>query len=80
MEVRTVENISNKLTSSNHKLDLVLVQNDISEDQYRPGIYAVKCRGCGASIDIMKEKCDHCGAKINYLQSWYISKILDKTI
>ena len=75
MEVRTVEDVDGKLISNNRKLDLILVQNDISEDQYRPGIYVVKCRGCGASIDIMKEKCDHCGAKINYLQSWYISKI-----
>lgn len=74
MEIRVVEFINEMIKTSNKTLDLILVQNEIVEDEYHPGIYIAKCHGCGASIDILKDKCDYCGAKIHFLQSWYIQK------
>lgn len=75
IDVRVIELVNEAIKTSNKTLCLTLVQNEILEDEYHPGIYIAKCHGCGASIDILKNKCDYCGAKIHYLQSWYISEI-----
>ena len=32
------------------------------------GINVIKCRGCGASIDVTQNECEYCGVKTNYLQ------------
>lgn len=72
LELRVVEVKNDSIKSSTKEMSFVLVQNEIVEKE--KGIYLVKCYGCGASIDIMKNECEYCGSKINYLQSWYIKR------
>ena len=35
----------------------------------------INCHNCGASIDVMKDKCDFCDTPNNYNQEWYLDKI-----
>lgn len=73
--VRTIELENGNAISKERKYNLTLVQNEIIEDQIHKGCYIIKCRGCGASIDVMQPSCQYCGKKLHYLQSWYIDKI-----
>ncbi|MBQ7668630.1 MAG: hypothetical protein IJS47_04830 [Clostridia bacterium] len=75
LDIRVVEMVEDKVKSSIKTLSCTLVQNEIEENPYHPGIYVVKCHGCGATVDIMKNACEHCGAKVHYLQSWYITEV-----
>ena len=74
MDVRIVTINNKEISSTNKTLNLVLVRNEILKDPEHPGVTVIKCHGCGASVDIMKEKCNYCGAKVHYLQSWYIKR------
>ena len=40
--------------------------------EIKPGMNIRACAGCGASIDVTKDKCEYCGRENNYLQEWYI--------
>ena len=34
------------------------------------GINIINCHNCGASIDILKGKCNYCDAPLKYYQEW----------
>ena len=40
--------------------------------EMKNGTNFVKCNNCGASVDVVKEKCDYCGTKISPLQEWIL--------
>jgi hypothetical protein len=38
-------------------------------------IHNINCHNCGASIDVMSDKCKYCDTPNNYNQEWYLNKI-----
>ena len=38
-------------------------------------IHNIHCYNCGASIDVMSDKCKYCDTPNNYNQEWYLTKI-----
>ena len=49
-----------------------LKRSSLEVEEISGGLNMIKCYGCGASIDVTSNKCDHCGRVHNYLQEWYI--------
>ena len=70
---RVVKIESENIISSEKEIDLILIQNEITE--HEKGIYMIKCNGCGATIQLTSGECEYCKRKINYLQNWYIKEI-----
>ena len=75
LHIRILEFVSNQINSDTKNIEVTLVQNEIKEHEEKVGIYIAKCYGCGASIDVMKDRCEYCGRKIHYLQNWYIVRV-----
>lgn len=65
---------NNKIISYEEVKNIKLEKNDVKIEQLNSGINVIKCRGCGASIDVTQNKCEYCGVKTNYLQEWYLIK------
>ena len=40
--------------------------------EMKNGTNFVKCNNCGASINVVKEKCGYCGTRISPLQEWVL--------
>lgn len=72
IEIRIVtkdtKGISNKTINETYKLK----RSPLELEKLEGGLNMIKCYGCGASIDVTSNKCDHCGRVHNYLQEWYM--------
>lgn len=74
LKLRIVKIENNKIMSYEEIKNIKLEKNDVKIEQLNSGINVIKCRGCGASIDVTQNECEYCGVKTNYLQEWYLIK------
>lgn len=70
--VRVVKFVNGKLKSMyiTDTYNMKRMNENIFE--MKNGTNFVKCNNCGASVDVVKEKCDYCGTKISPLQEWIL--------
>lgn len=69
-EVRIVSYINNKFVSKIVKDTYIMKKHDNGVLDVKNGINIINCHNCGASIDILKSKCEYCDAQIKYYQDW----------
>ncbi len=75
-------NIILRLVKYESKIKTEVITNDYTfievpkEEKNKNGdLDIIKCRRCGASLDITKNICDFCKIEYNYYQSWYLEKV-----
>lgn len=69
-EVRKVSYVNNKFISKICKDTYIMKQHNNGTLDIKNGINIIQCHNCGASIDILKSKCEYCDAQIKYYQDW----------
>ena len=66
---------NNGMTSIYNKYEITMKYNDINNNNtYKE----IKCPGCGASIDINKNKCDYCSRVVSSNTLWNITNFIKK--
>lgn len=70
-EIRLVFYKNNKIKSKITKEKYLLKRNTNVLD-LKGGANMIRCHNCGASIDVIKGKCDYCNANIKYFQEWIL--------
>ncbi len=70
--VRVVKFVNGKLKSMYITDTYNMKRMNENVFEMKNGTNFVKCNNCGASVDVVKEKCDYCGTKISPLQEWIL--------
>lgn len=71
--VRVVKFVNGKLKSMYITDTYNMKRMNENVFEMKNGTNFVKCNNCGASVDVVKEKCDYCGTKISPLQEWILN-------
>ena len=69
-EVRKVYFINNKFVSEINRDTYIMKKHNNGTLDVKNGINIIQCHNCGASIDILKGKCEYCDTQIKYYQEW----------
>lgn len=70
--IRVTRIIKDKIVAKNEKKSFILQRNVNQVVNLNNGINLIKCRNCGASIDITNGECEYCKTKYKYYQEWYL--------
>lgn len=70
--VRVVKFVNGKLKSMYITDTYNMKRMNENVFEMKNGTNFVKCNNCGASVDVVKEKCDYCGTRISPLQEWIL--------
>lgn len=70
--IRVVKFIKNRIVAKNEIKTFILQKNVDQIVNLNNGINLIKCRNCGASVDITNGECEYCKTKYNYFQEWYL--------
>ena len=73
LEVRVVSFENNKFISKYQKESFKLRQID-NGNSLKAGANVINCYNCGASIDVLKNKCEYCDSDVKYFQEWILDK------
>ncbi len=72
VKLRTITYLNDKLVKDEKIENFTFKRNNVSPLKLDKEVNIIKCRSCGASIDITKNTCEYCGSPNNYLQEWYL--------
>lgn len=72
VEIRIMSLINDEIKEKTSNISYKLKRSSLELEKLNNGINMIKCYGCGSSIDVTSDKCDHCGRPHNYLQEWYM--------
>lgn len=73
-EVRVVTYKNGNVKSKYKTETFVLMKHGNGSLELKDGVNIIKCGNCGASIDVIKGKCEFCDTKVEYLQEWILVK------
>ena len=74
--IREVVYNNGKIIKRTCKKNIALKKNNKAVIHTEDGeIHNINCHNCGASIDVMSDKCNYCDTPNNYNQEWYLAKI-----
>ena len=72
VDIRIITINHNKLKSKITKRTFFMKKNSDSTLELSSGYNFIKCKNCGASINVIEGKCSHCNTEIKYIQSWFL--------
>lgn len=74
IEIRVIYLKNNKIISKISNQEFTFMRNSNEILDLKDTVNIIKCPNCGASIDIVKGKCDYCNYVIKNIQEWILKK------